>query len=103
MIWQNAGMVQGQKKSWKINFQPLLRQFCSQIFRAVSSQVSAHAFPTNFAGFFVKNSCRTARLSAPPRRAARQCRATLYACEFSPEIRPDYARKYIDMTYDDSA
>jgi len=67
MIWQNAGMVQGQKKSWKINFQPLLRQFCSQIFRAVSSQVSAHAFPTNFAGFFVKNSCRTARLSAPPR------------------------------------
>jgi len=31
MIWQNAGMVQGQKKSRKINFQPFLQEFGSQI------------------------------------------------------------------------
>jgi hypothetical protein len=33
----------------------------------------------------------------------RLCRATLYACEFLTGIRPDYARKYIYMTYDDTA
>jgi len=37
------------------------------------------------------------------RRAARQCRATLCACGFLPEIRPNYARKYIYMIYDDTA
>ena len=34
--------------------------------QAVPSQVSAYAFPANFVGFFVKNSCRTAHLAAPP-------------------------------------
>jgi len=61
------------------------------------SQVSAHTFPANFVSFFVKNSCHTAA------GAARQCRATLYACEFLPEIRPNYARKYIYMTYNGTA
>ena len=34
--------------------------------------------------------------------AARQCRAKLYACEFLPEIRQNYARKYVYMTYNDT-
>jgi len=28
--------------------------------------VSVRAFPADFVGFFVKNSCRTAHLAAPP-------------------------------------
>jgi hypothetical protein len=60
--------------------------------------VPAHTFPANPGGFFVKNSCRTTHLAASPP-GQRGNAAPLYACEFLPEIRPNYSRKYVYMTY----
>ncbi len=49
---------------------------------AVPSQVPVHAFPANLAGFFVKNSCRTAYLAALPLgqrdKGVSHCQAKVY-------------------------
>ena len=43
---------------------------------------------------------RTARLAASP--LGQRGNAALYVCEFLPEIRQNYARKYVYVTYDDT-